>query len=328
MKILGQEVAPQGMGCWAIGGDFFAGDQSLGFADVDDETSIPTVHAALDAGIRVFDTADVYGAGHSEKLLGTALRDHADALIISKFGARFDEQSKQVLENESNSDAVIPAIESSLRRLQRESIDIMLLHLNSLPVEKAAPFFDQLELARQSGKIRAYGWSTDFPASVTAMAQRPGFVAVEHAMHVFMDVPSIQSAIETSHLTALIRSPLAMGILTGKFDSDSVLPRNDVRSMNSDRRDYFLDGRVNPRYLKNLAAVRELLQSEGRSLSQGALGWLMARSTSNLPLPGARTVAQIEENAGALEHGPLPSAVMAEIETLVDRDPEGEPRAR
>lgn len=328
MNFLGSDIAPLGMGCWAIGGAFYAGDQSLGFANVNDETSIRTVHAALEAGIRLFDTAAVYGAGHSEELLSIALEKHPDALVISKLGTSFDEQSKQVLGDETDSAAVIPAINASLRRLQRDRIDVMLLHLNSLSVELATPIFEQMEKARQAGKIRAYGWSTDFPASVAAMAEMEGFIGVEHAMSVFMDVPTIQSTVEKKDLFAFIRSPLAMGILTGKFDEASVLPGDDVRSMNTDRRDYFHDGKVDPKYLKNLAAIRELLQAGGRSLSQGALGWLMAKSERNLPLPGARNVEQVQDNAGAIELGPLSAEVMSEIEKLIRRDPEGEPRAR
>ena len=328
MNILGNDIAPLGMGCWAIGGAFYSGDQNLGFANVDDKESIKTIHAALEAGIRLFDTAAVYGAGHSERLLGAALKNRHDALIISKLGTSFDEKSKQMLGDDMDSTNVIPAIDSSLRRLQRERLDIMLLHLNSLSMEIATPIFEQMEKARQLGKIRAYDWSTDFPLSVTAMANMEGFIGVEHAMSVFVDVPTIQSTIEQNDLFAFIRSPLAMGILTGKFNNTSILASDDVRAMNSDRRDYFHDGKVASKYLANLDAVRELLQTGGRSLSQGALGWLMAKSDRNIPLPGARTVKQIQENAQAITYGPLAMNVMAEIETIIQRQSEGEARAR
>ncbi len=328
MKLLETEIAPLGMGCWAIGGAFFAGDQSLGFANVNDATSLRTVHAALEAGIRLFDTAAVYGAGHSERLLGKALKNHPHAMVMSKLGTSFDERSKQILDNDPDSANVITAIDASLRRLQRDCIDVMFLHLNSLSSELAAPIFEQMEVARKAGKIRAFGWSTDFPASAMAMAGMDGFIGIEHVMSVFIDVPSMQSTIEKKDLIAFIRSPLAMGILTGKFDENSVLPVDDVRSMNSDRRDYFHDSKVSTRYLHNLAAVAEMLQTGGRSLSQGALGWLMAKSARNIPLPGARTVEQIQDNAGAVDFGPLPHEVMTEIESLIQRDPEGMPRAR
>jgi aryl-alcohol dehydrogenase-like predicted oxidoreductase len=328
MNLLGNDVAPLGMGCWAIGGRFFDGDQPLGFPDADDDVSARTLHAALDAGIRVFDTAAVYGTGHSERLLGTALKGRNDALIISKLGTAFDEQTRQVLADQTDAADVKVAIDGSLRRLQRDHIDVMLLHLNALPVAVATPIFEEMEKARQAGKVRAYGWSTDFPASTAAMAGMQGFIGIEHAMNVFIDVPSIQSTVEQHDLIAFIRSPLAMGLLTGKFDRSSIVPSDDVRSVNSEKRDYFRDGKASPKHLANLQAVRDLLQTGGRTLAQGALGWLMAKSDRNLPLPGARTVEQVTDNAGAIDFGPLPDDVMRQVETIIRREPEGEPRAR
>ena len=328
MKLLGTEVAPLGMGCWPIGGPFYAGDQPLGYSNVDDAESQCTIHAAWEGGIRLFDTAAVYGAGHAERLLGSALRNRADAIIVSKIGMGFDEESKRVLEDETNPASVLPAIERCLKRLQRDCVDVMLLHLNALPVEVAAPIFEEMEKARRAGKIRAFGWSTDFPSSAEAMAGMAGYLGVEHAMNVFIDAPSIQATVERNDLIAFIRSPLAMGILTGKFDQRSKLPSDDVRSTDAPWRDYFRDGRVTPKYLDRLAAVRELLRTGGRTLAQGALCWLMAKSDRNIPLPGARTVAQVRDNAGALAHGKLPEEIMDEIETLVQREPEGEARPR
>jgi len=106
MKLLGKEISPMGMGCWAIGGPFYAGKTPLGFAGIDDKESIRTVHAACDAGIEVFDTAAVYGAGHSERVLGTALGNHPDAIVISKLGTAIDEGQKQVLGNETDRERV------------------------------------------------------------------------------------------------------------------------------------------------------------------------------------------------------------------------------
>lgn len=328
MDILGHDIPRLGMGCWAIGGEFYLGEQPLGFANVNDKDATATIHAAMDAGIRLFDTAAVYGAGHSERLLGKALMDRPDALIISKLGMGFDEQSKQVTEDVTDHRLVAPAIEKSLERLQRDRIDIMLLHLNELDIALAAPIFEAMEVARQEGKIRSYGWSTDFPASVDAISSMDGFVAVEHAMNVFHDAPSMRATLDTHNLLPLIRSPLAMGILTGKFSASSTLPKNDNRADNHAWREYFWDGKVAPDYLASLNRVRELLCSEGRTLTQGALCWLLAKSDRCVPIPGARTAKQMQENAQAAELGPLPTSVMAEIEQAINREPEGDPRPR
>ena len=328
MKLLETEIAPLGMGCWPIGGPFFRGEQPLGYANAEDGESIRTIHAALDAGITLFDTAAVYGAGHAERLLGQALADRPEAIIISKIGIGFDETTKQVTGDETDPADVMPAIERCLVRLKRDRIDILLLHQNALPVAEAEPIFDEMEKARQTGKIRAYGWSTDFPESAKATAGRKDFIGIEHAMNVYFDAPSMQGVIQDCDLLAFIRSPLAMGILTGKYGAESKMPPDDIRSTNEEWRDYFHDARVQQSYLSQLDAIRDLLQTGGRTLSQGALCWLLAKSDHTIPLPGARTVTQMQDNAGAVAHGPLPPEVMAEIETLIDRKPEGRPRAR
>jgi len=100
----------------------------------------------------------------------------------------------------------------------------MLLHLNTLPVDVAAPVFEAMENARQAGKKRAFGWSTDYPSSVATMADMDGFAAVEHAMNVFVDVPAIQKKVCDHDLVALTRSPQAMGLLAGKCDAASEIP--------------------------------------------------------------------------------------------------------
>lgn len=328
MELLGQDVLPMGMGCWAIGGQFYAGSEPYGFPNIDDEESKRAIRATVDAGLRVFDTAAVYGAGHSERLLGQTLKDQPDAIIISKLGTAIDETTRQVLHDETQAGDVVPAIDRSLRRLNRDYVDVMLLHLNALPVETARPIFEQMELARQAGKIRAYGWSTDFPESAKAMLDLEGFIGIEHAMNVFADVPAIQKTVAESSLVALLRSPLAMGVLTGKYDSTTVMPETDVRSVNNTKRDYFQDAKPAAAHLRNLEAIRELLQRDGRTLAQGALCWLLAKSDRNIPVPGARTERQAAENAAAVAFGPLPDHVMAEIESLINRPPEGPPRAR
>lgn len=328
MKILGQDVLPMGMGCWAIGGQFYAGSEPHGFPNVDDAESKRAIRATLDAGLRIFDSAAVYGAGHSERLLGQTLEDQPDAIVISKLGTAIDEETRQVLHDETEASDVVPAIERSLRRLNRDHVDVMLLHLNALPVATARPIFEQMELAREAGKIRAYGWSTDFPESATAMTDLDGFIGIEHAMNIFVDVPSIQKTVVENDLLAFLRSPLAMGLLTGKYDSETIMPETDVRAINTVKRDYFQDAKPAKAHLRNLAAIRELLQTGGRTLAQGALCWLLAKSDRNIPVPGARTEKQAIENAGAVAFGPLPDTVMSQIEAIIIRAPEGAPRAR
>ncbi len=325
MKFLETEISPLGMGCWPIGGAMYSGDQPLGYTNIDDDESIRTIHAALAAGIALFDTAPAYGAGHAERLLSRALKGRPEALIATKFGIGIDEKSKQLTEDEAEPASVLPAIDRSLSRLGRDRIDVLLFHLNSLPVSKAKAIFDEVEKARLAGKVRSYGWSTDFAKSAAAFADRPAFVAVEHAMNVLLDAPQMRDVVRKNNLFALIRSPLAMGLLGGKYGVGDIMREDDIRATSNPRTDYFANGRANPTFLAKLDAVRELLMTDGRSLVQGAIGWLWAKDGANIPIPGARTVEQIEGLAGALSFGALPNDVMVQIEALIEREPDETP---
>lgn len=329
MKFLEREITPLGMGCWPIGGAMFAGDQPVGYSNADDAESIRTIHAALAGGITVFDTAAAYGAGHAERLLARALKDRPEALVVTKIGIAIDETTRQLTGDEVAPETVLPAIDRCLARLERDRIDLLLLHQNGLSVQQAEAMFDEMDKAVGAGKVRAYGWSTDFAESVSSVAARPAFVAVEHALNVLVSPPRIQAAVHANALTALIRSPLAMGLLTGKYGADAILPSDDIRATSNIRTDYFVDAKSNPRMLAQLGAVTELLTTGGRTLAQGAICWLWAKGDMNLPVPGARTVEQIEGLAGALSFGALPDAVMDQIEALIERESESVPdRAR
>jgi aryl-alcohol dehydrogenase-like predicted oxidoreductase len=297
----------------------FSGDRKLGYTNASDDEAIRTIHAALDAGITVFDTAPAYGAGHGERLLGQALKGRTDALVVTKFGVGIDEDTKELSFDAPTRASVQAEIDASLARLERDQIDLLLFHQNEFPIEAAGPLFDEVERAYRAGKVRAFGWSTDFSDRVDAMANREGFVAIEHAMNVFFGAPQIQKTAVAQSLTTLIRSPLAMGVLTGKYDEGRKVPDDDIRASTQPWMDYFKNGTINPDYQVQLDAVRELLITGGRSLVQGALGWLWAKGPSNLPVPGARTVEQVQGIAQALEFGALSEDVMTEIDKLIDR---------
>ena len=317
-----------GLGCWAIGGLCRAGDQPVGWGPVDDQESVRAIHRAVEQGIRYFDSAQVYGAGHSEEILGRALASHPEVLVGTKVGYAIDPVGKQLLGQEFSREAIVASIDASLRRLRRERIDLVHLHLNSLPVDEAAGVFDTLDVLRAEGKVNATGWSTDYPERAAAFAQREGFVAVQHAMNVFFRADALVPVVERHGLLSINRSPLAMGLLSGKYRRDSAIGADDVRGVSAPWLDYFKDGRVAPAYAQRLDAVRDLLQSDGRTLVQGALAWLWARTPNSLPIPGFRTEAQVVELTGALHQGPLPGAVMEQIERVIVRDPEGEARDR
>ena len=319
------DTTPQlGLGCWPLSGAFYAEDRPLGYANADPSESIRALEAAYGAGIRLFDTAAVYGAGKGERLVGEALNGKTDVTIVTKIGLAFDEDTEMLLGEELAAGAVLPAIDRCLKRLGRDHVDVVLIHPNEAPVDQADAMFDEMERAVASGRIGSFGWSTDFPDNVRATADRDSFSTVEYAMNVFFDVPSIRRAVDHADCWGLVRSPLAMGLLSGK----TAVSRDDIRAHDEGWNNYYVDGAANPIYTDQIAALRDLLQTGGRSLVQGALGWVMAKGPRCIPLPGARTVAQVTENAKALEFGPLPKDIMTQIEALMDRPPEGPPRSR
>ncbi|MEL6681847.1 MAG: aldo/keto reductase [Pseudomonadota bacterium] len=328
MKFMETDIAPVGMGCWPIGGAMYSGEQSLGYTQADDDVSIRTIHAALDGGITLFDTAAAYGAGHSERLLAKALKGRSDAVIATKIGIGIDEASKQISFDTFTPDLVAPAVDGCLTRLDRDCIDLLLLHVNEMLVPEASAVFDELDRLQEAGKIRAYGWSTDISTSAAAASSRPAFQAVEYAMNVFFDAPRMQTVVKEKGLASLIRSPLAMGLLSGKYDTNTIMPTDDIRASREEWMEYYRDGKANPAFMRTLDAVRDLLMSDGRTLVQGALCWLWGKHEANIPIPGARTEEQITGIAGALSFGALSDSIMAEIETLIERNPDEPDRPR
>lgn len=317
-----------GMGCWAVGGPYYEGEVCLGYSDIDERTSERTLEAAYEAGIRLFDTADVYGMGRSERHIGRTVARHPDTVIVGKYGNRFDAAVKQVLGPDRAPADFPAAIEESRQRLGRDRIDIALFHINNVPPNAAEAVFDRLEEECAAGRVEAYGWSTDFPAFAEAFADRDRFVAVEHCMNVLFNAPSMTATAAQHGLAQIVRSPLAMGALGSRGVAGTAFEENDVRRFDLPWMDWFRDGQPTPDVVARISAIRELLCTGGRTLAQGALSWLLAASPSTIPVPGARTPEQARQNAGALEFGPLPAAVMAGIETLLARGPEGPPRER
>jgi aryl-alcohol dehydrogenase-like predicted oxidoreductase len=315
----GIPVSGLGVGCWAIGGPAYRYEQPIGWGEVDDEESVRAIHRALDLGVTFFDTADIYGAGHSERVLGRALAGRRDeAVIATKWSNLFDEETKQAVGRDMSPQYLVKALDASLHRLNTDHIDLYQLHAGDEPVAVAEPLLAVLEDQVAAGKIRGYGWSTDDPERATAWARNGEHcIAMQHSLSVFQDEPEMLAVCESEGLASINRSPLAMGLLTGKFTASSTLGRDDVRGIAPAWLQFFADGRPVPEYLERVAAIRDVLTSGGRTPAQGALGWIWARSDTTIPIPGCRTVAQVEENAGALQYGPLSVDQVAEIDKLL-----------
>ncbi len=309
----GLEVSALGLGTWAIGGPFLNPQgQPTGWGQVDDAESMRAIHRALDLGVTFWDTADVYGTGHSEKLLGLALGGRRRHVVIAtKFGRTFEDGSRQFTGVDASPLAIVRACEASLRRLNTDVIDLYQLHLGDYDPARAVEVRETLEDLVCAGKIRYYGWSTDDPERARIFAAGEHCTAVQFRLNLFERNEAMLALCREHNLAAIIRGPLGRGLLTGKFTPASRLPADDVRHTWD-----FASGEQSAQ-IARLEQLRAALTRNGHSLAQAALGWLWAVSAFTIPIPGFKTVAQVEDNAGALDYGPLSERQVAEIEALL-----------
>ncbi len=316
IEIAGKSAPRLGLGCWAIGGLLFAGEQPIGWGEVNDTVSEHAVQKALDAGIRLFDTADVYGAGHSESLLGGIIGDRDDVIITTKFGNMFDAATKQIMGQSTDPQYIRDAIDASRKRLRRDRLDLVFLHLNQLEVRNEDQIFDTLDELVAFNKIASYGWSTDYPDNAAYVAKRKNSVAIQHAMNIFVPASQVRKA--AGDLLCFNRGPLAMGLLSDEIlDGTKQIGENDIRSKAPEWLIYFDNGEPVPELFDRLQSVADTLKAGRNSLVEGALAYLLGKSDKTVPIPGFRTPEQVTELAAVLESGPMSKSDIATIEAAL-----------
>jgi len=312
------EVSALGMGCWAIGGPWIweqPGEDPFpaGWGKIDDRESLRAVHTALDLGINFFDTAANYGAGHSEKILGQALGSRRDQVIIAtKFGHVINEEQKVVYKDDAQ---VLGNLrqdcENSLRRLGTDYIDIYQFHEASYDPDQAPAVMKTLEDLSAEGKIRYYGWSTDIPDRADIFADGEHCTTIQFTLNINHDNPDIRALCKDFDLGGINKSPLNKGVWTGKFSADSTFPEDDIRHEIN-----FKEG-VPAERLQQVADLQEVLTAQGHTLAQAALAYIWALDERMVPIPGFKTVQQVEENSGAIRLGPLSGEQMGQIAEIM-----------
>ncbi len=305
----GWRVSTIGVGCWQFGGAITIDGKADGWTDVTDDESIATVQRAVDLGINFFDTADMYGWGHSEEIVGQALKPHRDDIFIAtKVGFWHDDAGRRTY-NESK-DYILRACEASLRRLRTDRIDLYQCHL--WQTERWTEFLDAFETLQQQGKIRAYGVSTNDFAMVQRFHERNHLTSVQ-ANYNLLDRKTENEALPycRKHGIAFIaRGPLAMGKLSGKYSKDAKFDSQDIRGK-------WLDESNRKNFEADIALVdrlRPVAAQLGLTLPQLAIRFVLSQPSVAIAIPGAKNRRQLEANVAAAAGGGLSEAEMAALE--------------
>ncbi len=284
----GLKVSEIGMGCWAIGGNQYGNS----YGATDDEESLLAVRRAVELGCNFFDTADVYGHGHSEELLGQALRHvRSDVIIATKVGGNFYGPYPKLDFSEKY---LLFAVEKSLERLQADVIDLYQLHNPSLEMIQQGDIFRPLEKLKKEGKIRFFGISIHDPLEgLAAMETVSGLSTIQVVYNVLR--PSAGRELfpkaKEKGIGMIAREPLCNGFLTGKYNEASIFVPGDIRH---DWPKEYLQ-----QIIRTIQTWKSKVQLKDLSLTQAAIRFVLEEETVSVVIPGAKNVKQVEENLAA-----------------------------
>ncbi len=300
----GLKVSEIGFGAWAIGGN----QHGNSYGPTDDKVSTEAVHAALDLGCNFFDTADVYGFGHSEELLGKALRSVRDrVLIATKVGGDFySGAGRQTF----SAEYIRFALDKSLERLRTDYIDIYQLHNPPLKLIERPDTYQVLKELKREGKIRAWGISIFDPVEgLTALKiTQPDCLQVVYNIFSPKPAEELFPKAQAAGCAIIAREPLANGFLSGKYTDKSKFAEGDIRH---DWPPQYIRART-----RAAEKLRPLLKGDIQTLAQLALKFVLANQAVSVVIPGTKTAKQARDNLLAGEGARLPDEDLAAINQL------------
>jgi aryl-alcohol dehydrogenase-like predicted oxidoreductase len=306
----GYEVGVIGFGAWAIGGSWGA---------VDDDTSMDALHAALDAGVTFFDTADVYGDGHSERLLARLRRERDEPFVVAtKMGRRAPLDVAEYTPEHFEA-----WLERSRENLEVERIDLVQLHCPPTDVYYRPEIFAALDDLVARGLIAHYGVSVERVEEALKAIEFPGVATVQIIFNALRQRPAERFLAEAQHhdVGVIARVPLASGLLTGKLSRDTAFAADDHRQFNRHGESFDVgetfSGVDYETGLEIAEALKELVP-EGATLAQLALRWILMHDGVTCAIPGAKTPEQARANAAAGALPPLDEATMRRVRELYD----------
>jgi aryl-alcohol dehydrogenase-like predicted oxidoreductase len=307
----GQRVSVVGLGTWQLGADW---------GEVREEDAIAVLDAAVDAGVTFFDTADVYGDGRSEQLIGRFLKERPDApiTVATKMGRRVElDPDLYTLDN------FRAWTDRSRANLGVDRLDLVQLHCPPTPVFSSDAVFDALDALVDEGRIAAYGVSVETCAEALTAIARPGTASVQIILNPFRLKPleRVLPAAEAAGVGIIARVPLASGLLSGKYTKDTVFAANDHRTYNR-HGEAFDQGETfsGVDYATGVEAAVQFaeLAPEGATPAQTALRWILDQPGVSTVIPGARNPEQAKANAAAADLAPLPESTLEAVRDLYD----------
>jgi aryl-alcohol dehydrogenase-like predicted oxidoreductase len=304
----GIRVSEIGFGGWAIGGASEASGMPLGWGRTSDEESLAAIRRARSLGVTFFDTADSYGFGRSESLLGIVLsRKREDVIIATKVGnAR---TSTGEFRKDFSKQHVFHAVDGSLKRLRTDYIDIYQAHNPTLDELRREDIQEAMDRLQEIGKIRFWGVSVTTVEEGIEIIRRGWGYVLQVLYNVLNQAPATDlfPLAKEKGYGIVARVPLASGLLTGKFRQDAVFGADDVRQS-------FLTPRRLQESTARVDEVRSIIGGTARTLAEGALRFVLANDAVSSAIPGARNVHQVETNVAASE-GRLPDDVVERLRT-------------
>ncbi len=288
---LDRSLSVVGLGCWQLGADW---------GEVDDADALATLAGALDAGVTFLDTADVYGDGRSERLVGQAVAgrsDGADVLVATKAGRRADPHVPEAFTPEN----LRAWTDRSRENLGVDTLDLVQLHCPPTPVYSTDAVFDALDQLVADGSLRAYGVSVERTDEALTAIARPGVATVQIILNAFRLKPleQVLPAAQEAGVGIVARVPLASGLLSGKYDASTTFAADDHRTYNRDGGAFDVgETFAGVPFDVGLHAVEELKEVAGdRPLAELALRWIIDTPGVTTVIPGARNADQARRNA-------------------------------
>lgn len=302
----GIDVTAAGIGLWAMGGHW---------GPIDDEHSLAAIESALDLGVTFYDTADVYGAGHSEELLGRAMKGRREKFVAaSKIGwQQYDGQK-----NRSQYDTIeklIAGVETNLKRLGTDHLDLIQCHIGYEEANTQV-FIDGFRKMKQQGKVRAWGVSTGDLKHVKRFNEGGDCDALQIDYSILNRDPEneILPYCKSHGIGVIVRGPIAMGILADKFSGNEIFAGDDFRKA------WIEDPAQNAQFKADLATVARLRSIAGETgVAELALRFALTHEAITTVIPGARNAKQADRNTRSMAKGLLSAETMRAIDTLVPR---------